>query len=85
MFIKMLYIGFFFFLKVTSLSLLWQLNSVVKEIQQMSPSKKLPLVVLHSRRVRGGAADIPKNKKLLENWQSSGVLYATPTGSNDDW
>lgn len=51
----------------------------------MSPSKKLPLVVLHSRRVRGGAADIPKNKKLLENWQSSGVLYATPTGSNDDW
>lgn len=64
---------------------LWQLNSVVKGIQQMSPSKKLPLIVLHTRRVRGGPAENPKNKKLLEYWQRSGVLYTTPTGSNDDW
>lgn len=51
----------------------------------MSPSKKLPLIVLHTRRVRGGPAENPKNKKLLEYWQRSGVLYTTPTGSNDDW
>ncbi|XXG60736.1 hypothetical protein AAC387_Pa04g2572 [Persea americana] len=63
----------------------FQLNSVVKGIQQMSPSKKLPLIVLHTRRVRGGPAENPKNKKLLEYWQRSGVLYTTPTGSNDDW
>ncbi|RWR90222.1 proteinaceous RNase P 1, chloroplastic/mitochondrial-like protein [Cinnamomum micranthum f. kanehirae] len=63
----------------------FQLNSVVKGIQQMSPSKKLPLIVLHTRRVRGGPAENPKNKKLLEYWRRSGVLYTTPTGSNDDW
>ncbi|KAL5982723.1 Proteinaceous RNase P 1, chloroplastic/mitochondrial [Asimina triloba] len=62
----------------------FQLNSVVNGIRHMSPSKKLPLVILHSRRVRGGPADNPNNKKLLESWRKSGALYATPTGSNDD-
>ena len=62
-----------------------QLNSIVNGLRQMSPSKKLPLVVLHSRRVKGGLADNPNNKKLLESWQRAGALYATPTGSNDDW
>ncbi|XP_068654510.1 proteinaceous RNase P 1, chloroplastic/mitochondrial-like isoform X2 [Aristolochia californica] len=62
-----------------------QLNAVVNGIRQSSQTKKLPLVVLHSRRVKGGPADNPNNKKLLEKWRMAGALYATPPGSNDDW
>jgi proteinaceous RNase P len=51
----------------------------------MSPSKKFPLVILHTSRVNGGPAQSPYNKKLLERWKNSGALYATPAGSNDDW
>ncbi|KAK8966264.1 hypothetical protein KSP40_PGU009567 [Platanthera guangdongensis] len=51
----------------------------------MSPSKKLPLVVLHCSRVRAGPADKPNNKRLLASWKKAGALYATPPGSNDDW
>ncbi|GAB4833636.1 Proteinaceous RNase P 1, chloroplastic/mitochondrial, variant 3 [Ancistrocladus abbreviatus] len=63
----------------------FQLRSVVKQLQDLSPSKKLPLVVLHRSRVYGGPAQHPNNKKLLESWRKSGALYATPCGSNDDW
>lgn len=62
-----------------------QLNMVVKKLRQMSPSKRLPLVILHKNRVTGGPAQHPNNKKLLEHWKNSGALYATPLGSNDDW
>jgi proteinaceous RNase P len=50
----------------------------------MSPSKRLPLIILH-KNVTGGPAQHPNNKKLLEHWKNSGALYATPPGSNDDW
>ncbi|KAF8405669.1 hypothetical protein HHK36_007746 [Tetracentron sinense] len=63
----------------------FQLNSIVNQIRQLSPSKRMPLIVLHSRRVKGGPAEKPNNKKLLESWKKSGALYATPSGSNDDW
>ncbi|KAK1310577.1 hypothetical protein QJS10_CPA08g01051 [Acorus calamus] len=63
----------------------FQLNSVVNGIREMSPSKKLPLIILHNSRMRGGPADNPKVQKLLERWRRSGVLYTTPIGSNDDW
>ncbi|KAL9344127.1 hypothetical protein Peur_064558 [Populus x canadensis] len=62
-----------------------QLNSVVHRLHDMSPSKKLPLVILHKSRVTGGPAQSPYNKKLLERWKNSGALYVTPAGSNDDW
>ncbi|XP_073020373.1 proteinaceous RNase P 1, chloroplastic/mitochondrial-like isoform X2 [Primulina eburnea] len=62
-----------------------QINRVVKEIRQLSPSKKLPLVILHQSRVTGGPAQHPNNKRLLESWKRAGALYATPLGSNDDW
>ncbi|XP_047310582.1 proteinaceous RNase P 1, chloroplastic/mitochondrial-like [Impatiens glandulifera] len=62
-----------------------QLNSVVNRLRQMSPSRKLPLVILHQNRVNGGPAQNPHNKKLLDLWRKSGALYATPVGSNDDW
>lgn len=61
------------------------LNSVVYQMQQASPSKRLPLVILHRGRVTGGPAQNPRNQKLLENWRRAGALYATPAGSNDDW
>lgn len=51
----------------------------------MSPSKRLPLVILHQSRVNGGPAQNPKNKRLIETWKKAGALYATPGGSNDDW
>ncbi|XP_072973589.1 proteinaceous RNase P 1, chloroplastic/mitochondrial-like isoform X3 [Typha angustifolia] len=62
-----------------------QLNSVVNGMRQMSQSKKLPLIILHSGRVKGGPAKTPDNRKLIESWRKSGALYATPPGSNDDW
>ncbi|KAK6136383.1 hypothetical protein DH2020_029873 [Rehmannia glutinosa] len=55
------------------------------QLRQISPSKKLPLVVLHQSRVTGGPAQHPNNKKLLESWKKAGALYSTPQGSNDDW
>ncbi|KAI3951556.1 hypothetical protein MKX01_018672, partial [Papaver californicum] len=61
-----------------------QLNRVVNRTREMSPSKKSPLIILHTRRVYGGPAEKPNNKKLIESWQKSGALYATPVGSNDD-
>uniref|UniRef100_A0A5B7BWT7 ribonuclease P n=1 Tax=Davidia involucrata TaxID=16924 RepID=A0A5B7BWT7_DAVIN len=63
----------------------FQLSSVVNQLRQMSPSKRLPLIVLHKSRVTGGPAQNPNNMKLLESWKKSGALYATPPGSNDDW
>ncbi|KAJ4951510.1 hypothetical protein NE237_028342 [Protea cynaroides] len=63
----------------------FQLNSIVNKIREMSPSKRLPLIVLHQSRVYGGPAENPKNKKLIQSWKNSGALYATPVGSNDDW
>ncbi|ONI31014.1 hypothetical protein PRUPE_1G287700 [Prunus persica] len=62
-----------------------QLNTLVNRLRQMSPSKRLPLVILHTNRVTGGPAQNPNNKKLLESWKKAGALYATPAGSNDDW
>ncbi|XP_027344418.1 proteinaceous RNase P 1, chloroplastic/mitochondrial-like [Abrus precatorius] len=62
-----------------------QLNSVVEQLHQMSPSKRLPLIILHKNRVTGGPAQNPKYRRLIENWKNNGALYATPQGSNDDW
>ncbi|KAF2291827.1 hypothetical protein GH714_035756 [Hevea brasiliensis] len=63
----------------------YQLNTVVGKLHQMSPLKRLPLIILHRSRVTGGPAQNPRNKNLLEFWKKSGALYATPAGSNDDW
>ncbi|CAA7049577.1 unnamed protein product [Microthlaspi erraticum] len=63
----------------------FQLNNIVNRCQQISPSKRLPLVILHKSRVHGGPATNPKNRALLEKWKNAGALYATPPGSNDDW
>ena len=57
----------------------------MQRFQQISPSKRLPLVILHKSRVVGGPATYPKNRALLEKWKNAGALYATPPGSNDDW
>ncbi|KAL2927416.1 Proteinaceous RNase P 1 chloroplastic/mitochondrial [Bienertia sinuspersici] len=62
-----------------------QLINVVNQLQNISPSKKLPLIILHRSRVYGGPAKNPNTKRLLESWMKAGALYATPQGSNDDW
>ncbi|KAH1212183.1 Proteinaceous RNase P 1, chloroplastic/mitochondrial [Glycine max] len=46
-----------------------QLNTVVEQLRQISPSKRLPLIILHISRVRGGPAQNPKNMRLIENWK----------------
>uniref|UniRef100_A0A7N0RC66 ribonuclease P n=1 Tax=Kalanchoe fedtschenkoi TaxID=63787 RepID=A0A7N0RC66_KALFE len=60
-----------------------QLEAVVKELC-CEKQKKRPLVILHTKRLRA-FMESPPSRKLLEEWQSQGVLYATPHGSNDDW
>ncbi|XP_047965794.1 proteinaceous RNase P 1, chloroplastic/mitochondrial-like [Salvia hispanica] len=62
-----------------------QVRRVVNQLCRISPSRKLPLVVLHQARVRSGPAQEINNKRLLESWKNAGALYATPQGSNDDW
>lgn len=62
-----------------------QLKRVVYQMRQLSPSKRMPLIILHRSRLTGGPAQNPNNKKLIETWKNCGALYATPPGSNDDW
>lgn len=59
-----------------------QLEAVVMELYNRN--KKWPLVVLHNKRLRAFQGS-PSNQKLLEEWLAQGTLYATPSGSNDDW
>lgn len=60
-----------------------QLDAVVKELYNKS-GEKWPLVVMHNRRFRG-LVENPSHRKLIEEWMDKGILYATPSGSNDDW
>ncbi|KAF3786230.1 Proteinaceous RNase P 1 [Nymphaea thermarum] len=62
-----------------------RLNSVVNALHKMSPSKKLPLVILHSWHLKGDAVDRPEIKHVIESWRRSRAIYTTPVGSNDDW
>ncbi|WJX69884.1 Proteinaceous RNase P 1, chloroplastic/mitochondrial [Trifolium repens] len=62
-----------------------QLDYVVRQLRELSPTKRLPLIILHVNRVTGGPAQSPNNKRLIESWKKNGALYATPYGSNDDW
>ncbi|XP_075633056.1 proteinaceous RNase P 2-like [Castanea sativa] len=60
-----------------------QLDAVVKELYNWS-GNKWPLVVLHNKRL-WALLENPSQRKLVEEWMDNGVLYTTPTGSNDDW
>ncbi|XVF49172.1 hypothetical protein PTKIN_Ptkin03bG0247100 [Pterospermum kingtungense] len=62
-----------------------KVNAVVNGIRQKLPSKKWPLIVLHNKRITERKMDEPVNKALIEKWKNADALYATPTGSNDDW
>lgn len=60
-----------------------QLDAIVKELYGSSKGK-WPLVVLHNKRLKG-LMESSSHKQLLQEWIDKGVLYATPSGSNDDW
>ncbi|WCJ42493.1 proteinaceous RNase P 1 [Euphorbia peplus] len=60
-----------------------KINTIANGIRQKLPSKKSPLIVLHNRRVATIKAS--PDKAYIEKWQNADSLYATPTGSNDDW
>ncbi|KAK8523171.1 hypothetical protein V6N12_047701 [Hibiscus sabdariffa] len=62
-----------------------KVNAVVNAIRQKLPSRRWPLIVLHNRRITGRKMDEPVNKAITEKWKNADALYATPTGSNDDW
>ncbi|KAL8205818.1 hypothetical protein R6Q57_009369, partial [Mikania cordata] len=62
-----------------------QLKSAVNATRKLSTSNKLPLVILHSGRVKGQHVGSTKNMTTLQYWKESGALYVTPQGSNDDW
>ncbi|GFQ00544.1 proteinaceous RNase p 1 chloroplastic/mitochondrial [Phtheirospermum japonicum] len=62
-----------------------KVNAVANGIRQMLPSRKWPLIVLHNRRITGEKMDEPFNRSFIEKWKTADALYATPTGSNDDW
>ncbi|KAH9622954.1 hypothetical protein KSS87_011491 [Heliosperma pusillum] len=59
-----------------------QLDAIVKELYDRN--KKWPLVVLHNKRLRALQGN-PSCRKLFDEWLAQGNLYATPSGSNDDW
>ncbi|KZV29632.1 protein RNase P 1, chloroplastic/mitochondrial-like [Dorcoceras hygrometricum] len=60
-------------------------NAVANGIRQMLPSRKWPLIILHNRRIAGDKMDEPVNRSFIEKWKNADALFATPTGSNDDW
>lgn len=62
-----------------------KVNVVVNGLRRILPSTKWPLIILHNKRVTGSKLDKPINKELVEKWRNADALYATPTGSNDDW
>ncbi|XP_058732287.1 proteinaceous RNase P 1, chloroplastic/mitochondrial-like [Vicia villosa] len=62
-----------------------KITAVANGMRLKLPSKKFPLIVLHHRRIRGDKRDAPINKAVVDRWKNAGALYATPTGSNDDW
>ncbi|XP_057420057.1 proteinaceous RNase P 1, chloroplastic/mitochondrial-like [Lotus japonicus] len=62
-----------------------KINAVVNGIRQKLPSKKFPLIILHNRRIKGDKGSEAINGALIDRWNNADALYATPTGSNDDW
>lgn len=80
-----MHLGLFFVFSNSNLFFFCQVNAIVNGIRQMLPSKKWPLIVLHNRRIVGGKMEEPGNKARIEKWKDAGALFATPTGSNDDW
>ncbi|KAK6119898.1 hypothetical protein DH2020_046372 [Rehmannia glutinosa] len=55
-----------------------QLDAVVKEVH--SKSKKLPLVILHKKRVRSLLEDASK-RELIDEWMDQGVRYTFMKGN----
>ncbi|XP_020220559.1 proteinaceous RNase P 1, chloroplastic/mitochondrial [Cajanus cajan] len=62
-----------------------KIKAVANEIHQRLPSKKFPLIILHNKRIKGDKMDEPINRALIDKWNNANALYATPSGSNDDW
>ncbi|KAK3156580.1 hypothetical protein QOZ80_2AG0109090 [Eleusine coracana subsp. coracana] len=62
-----------------------KVNAVADSMRQMLSSRKWPLIVLHNKHLSGERMKKPGNQKLVEKWKQANCIYATPTGSNDDW
>ncbi|KAJ8442365.1 hypothetical protein Cgig2_018621 [Carnegiea gigantea] len=63
----------------------FQVNLVANGLRHMLPSRKWPLIILHNKRLTGNEMNLAANKAFVERWKKVDALYATPTGSNDDW
>uniref|UniRef100_A0A0D9VEP2 ribonuclease P n=1 Tax=Leersia perrieri TaxID=77586 RepID=A0A0D9VEP2_9ORYZ len=62
-----------------------KINIAADVMRQRFQSRKFPLIVVHNRHLTGERMQKPYNRKLVEKWKQSNAIYATPTGSNDDW
>jgi hypothetical protein len=69
----------------TYLCLTGQVNSVADAIRLRFTSKKWPLIVLHNKHLIGERMKKLNDHKLVQKWKQENTIYATPTGSNDDW
>ncbi|XP_078438848.1 uncharacterized protein LOC144709242 isoform X2 [Wolffia australiana] len=62
-----------------------KVNRVGNAIRHKIASKKWPLIVVHNRRINEKEVKDPRTTKLIEKLRDLDAIYATPTGSNDDW
>ncbi|KAL5665033.1 hypothetical protein ACJX0J_025141, partial [Zea mays] len=62
-----------------------KVNSVADAIRLRFTSKKWPLIVLHNKHLIGERMKKLNDHKLVQKWKQENSIYATPTGSNDDW
>ncbi|CAI5998021.1 unnamed protein product [Closterium sp. NIES-64] len=77
----------------------WQLHSIAKAVAALGPAgsgggseagsasaaPRLPLLVVHHKRVKGGPAAEPFAQQCLAQYEQQHCLFTTPTGANDDW
>ncbi|XP_073272458.1 uncharacterized protein [Primulina huaijiensis] len=43
------------------------------------------MLMKYEKRIAGDKMDEPVNRSFIEKWKNADALFATPTGSNDDW
>ena len=59
-----------------------QLDAVITELRDRYHGK-WPLIILHNKRI-SKLMENASNRHLIETWRTNGVLYTSPSGSNDD-
>ena len=61
-----------------------QVELMLEKVKELWPNRK-PLVVLHNRRLHHFTKDNKANAALVDKLKSNHEIFASPSGSNDDW